>query len=429
MKYINSEDIISGKIKLSRILKEPNNIISKVKNIIDEVKNKGDEAIKNFTFSFDGIKLDNLKVSDDEIKNAIPKIDENLKEAINIAKNNIYKFHRNQLIQEEKIETMEGVICWRKNVPINSVGLYIPGGTAPLFSTLLMLSIPAKIANCPNIIICSPPDRNGTIHPSILYTANLLGLTNIYKIGGAQAIAAMAYGTQTIPKVNKIFGPGNSYVTVAKQLVNIDNTAIDMPAGPSELAIIADNTANPIFIAADLLSQAEHGTDSQVMLIATDKSLIEEVDKNIKLQIEQIPRKDIAQTVLINSFYVVVNNIKDAFKISNIYAPEHLIIAIKDVDKYIDYIDNAGSVFIGNYTPESAGDYASGTNHTLPTNGNANAYSGVSTESFMKKISFQEITKKGIKNLGKTIEIMAENEQLLAHRNAVSLRIKSLDKI
>jgi histidinol dehydrogenase len=429
MKYINSEDIISGKIKLSRILKEPNNIISKVKNIIDEVKNKGDEAIKNFTFSFDGIKLDNLKVSDDEIKNAIPKIDENLKEAINIAKNNIYKFHRNQLIQEEKIETMEGVICWRKNVPINSVGLYIPGGTAPLFSTLLMLSIPAKIANCPNIIICSPPDRNGTIHPSILYTANLLGLTNIYKIGGAQAIAAMAYGTQTIPKVNKIFGPGNSYVTVAKQLVNIDNTAIDMPAGPSELAIIADNTANPIFIAADLLSQAEHGTDSQVILIATDKSLIEEVDKNIKLQIEQIPRKDIAQTVLINSFYVVVNNIKDAFKISNIYAPEHLIIAIKDVDKYIDYIDNAGSVFIGNYTPESAGDYASGTNHTLPTNGNANAYSGVSTESFMKKISFQEITKKGIKNLGKTIEIMAENEKLLAHRNAVSLRIKSLDKI
>ncbi|MDP4267926.1 MAG: histidinol dehydrogenase [Bacteroidota bacterium] len=427
MNKINYSEIKAGKIILKRDSANDNEITNRVKEIISNVIKGGDETLRKYTLSYDGIEIKDLKVSEDEINEALPQVSRQLKDAIKIAAGNISKFHKNQIRSEEKVETMDGVVCWRKSVPINIVGLYIPGGTAPLFSTLLMLGIPAKLAGCKKIIICTPPGADGKIHPAILYTANFLGLKEIYKVGGAQAVAAMAYGTETIPKAYKIFGPGNRYVTIAKQLVSLENTAIDMPAGPSELAIIADNSANPEFVASDLLSQAEHGVDSQVLLICNDESFIDNVNKCIDCQLEQLPRKEIAIKSLERSYFVFVKDMTEAFDLSNEYAPEHLIVSIKDVYNYLDRIENAGSVFIGNYSPESAGDYASGTNHTLPTNGNAKAYSGVSIDSFVKNITFQDISASGIKNIGNTIEIMAENEELFAHKNAVTLRLKEIN--
>lgn len=399
---------------------------STIKNILQRVKTSGDEALISLTEQFDKVKLNTLKLSDKEIQNAEQQITPELKNAIGVAKANIEKFHAAQKRNSEVIETMAGVSCWRKSVAIEKVGLYIPGGSAPLFSTVLMLGIPAKIAGCKKVVLCTPPDKSGKVDPAIIYTANLVGVTDIYTVGGAQAIAAMAYGTQSIPKVNKIFGPGNQYVTKAKQMVNLENVAIDMPAGPSEVAVIADKSANASFIAADLLSQAEHGADSQVVLITDSSSLIEKVLKSIDQQLAELPRKEIAKQCLAQSKAVLVNDIEEAIKVSNFYAPEHLIINCENAEDIAEKITQAGSVFIGPYTPESAGDYASGTNHTLPTNGAASAYSGVSLDSFVKEITFQKITDNGLRNLGPTVEIMAEAEQLVAHKNAVSIRLKEL---
>lgn len=401
---------------------------STIKNILQRVKTSGDEALLSLTEQFDKVKLATLKISEDEIKDAEQQISNDLKKAINIAKENIEKFHAAQKRNTSVIETMPGVNCWRKSVAIEKVGLYIPGGSAPLFSTVLMLGIPARIAGCKKVVLCTPPDKTGKVDPAIIYTANLVGISDICTVGGAQAIAAMAYGTASIPKVNKIFGPGNQYVTKAKQMINLEGVAIDMPAGPSEVAIIADETANPSFIAADLLSQAEHGADSQVILITDSNDLIQEVLKSIDLQLEELPRKEIAQECLSQSKAVLVSNIEEAVEVSNIYAPEHLIINCENAEAVAEQITQAGSVFIGPYTPESAGDYASGTNHTLPTNGAATAYSGVSLDSFVKEITFQKITDSGLKNLGPTVELMAEAEQLVAHKNAVSIRLKELQK-
>ncbi len=401
---------------------------STIKNILQRVKTSGDEALLSLTEQFDKVKLATLKLSEDEIKDAEQQISNDLKEAINIAKENIEKFHSAQKRNTSVIETMPGVNCWRKSVAIEKVGLYIPGGSAPLFSTVLMLGIPARIAGCKKVVLCTPPDKTGKVDPAIIYTANLVGISDIYTVGGAQAIAAMAYGTASIPKVNKIFGPGNQYVTKAKQMINLEGVAIDMPAGPSEVAIIADQSANPAFIAADLLSQAEHGADSQVILITDSNGLIQEVLKSIDLQLEELPRKEIAKECLSQSKAVLVSNIEEAVQVSNIYAPEHLIINCENAEAVAEQITQAGSVFIGPYTPESAGDYASGTNHTLPTNGAATAFSGVSLDSFVKEITFQKITDSGLKNLGPTVELMAEAEQLVAHKNAVSIRLKELQK-
>ena len=394
--------------------------------IINDVRKNGDRALRKFSREFDGLSLDEFKVSAKEIKAASGNVSYELKEAINLAKRNIEKFHSNQIRSEKVIETVPGVSCWRKNVPVESAGLYIPGGTAPLFSTILMLAVPAKIAGCERVVLCTPPARDGKINPVLLYTAFITGVTEIYKIGGAQAIAAMAYGTESVPAVCKIFGPGNQYVTRAKQLIQLDGIAIDMPAGPSEVLVIADKSAKPSFVAADLLSQAEHGTDSQVVLLTDNKELLEKVNTEIDAQIESLPRKKIALEALESSFSVLLRNREECIEFSNLYAPEHLIIATSNAVKLSEKVRNAGSVFIGNYSCESAGDYASGTNHTLPTNGYAKSYSGVSTESFMKKISFQQITSKGLKKIGKTIELMAEAEQLIAHSNAVKIRLKNI---
>jgi len=394
--------------------------------IINDVRKNGDRALRKFSREFDGLSLDEFKVSAKEIKAASGNVSYELKEAINLAKRNIEKFHSNQIRSEKVIETVPGVSCWRKNVPVESAGLYIPGGTAPLFSTILMLAVPAKIAGCERVVLCTPPARDGKINPVLLYTAFITGVTEIYKIGGAQAIAAMAYGTESVPAVCKIFGPGNQYVTRAKQLIQLDGIAIDMPAGPSEVLVIADKSAKPSFVAADLLSQAEHGTDSQVVLLTDNKELLEKVNTEIDAQIESLPRKKIALEALESSFSVLLRNREECIEFSNLYAPEHLIIATSNAVKLSEKVKNAGSVFIGNYSCESAGDYASGTNHTLPTNGYAKSYSGVSTESFMKKISFQQITSKGLKKIGKTIELMAEAEQLIAHSNAVKIRLKNI---
>ncbi|MTI41573.1 histidinol dehydrogenase [Fulvivirga lutimaris] len=401
---------------------------STIKNILQRVKTSGDEALLSLTEQFDKVKLSSLKLSDIEIQNAEQQISPELKRAIGVAKENIEKFHSAQKRSTAVIETTTGVSCWRKSVAIEKVGLYIPGGSAPLFSTVLMLGIPAKIAGCKQVVLCTPPDKSGKIDPAIIYTASLVGVTDIYTVGGAQAIAAMAYGTETIPKVNKIFGPGNQYVTKAKQMINLEGVAIDMPAGPSEVAIIADETANPAFIAADLLSQAEHGADSQVVLITNSKELIQNVFEAIEKQVAELPRKEIAKECLSQSKAVLVNDIDEAIKVSNSYAPEHLIINCSGAEAVAEKITQAGSVFIGEYTPESAGDYASGTNHTLPTNGAASAYSGVSLDSFVKEITFQKITGSGLLNLGPTVEIMAEAEQLVAHKNAVSIRLNELQQ-
>lgn len=394
-----------------------------VQNILDNVKQHGDAALKNYTKQFDRIELNNFKVSDEEWQTA-ETINHDLKDAINISIKNVHTFHAAQQQPIEKIETMPGVVCWRKSVAIEKVGLYIPGGTAPLFSTLIMLGVPAAIAGCKEIIVCTPPQIDGSVHPAILYTAKQIGINTIYKIGGAQAIGAMAYGTETINKMYKIFGPGNQYITCAKLLVNADGVAIDIPAGPSEVAVLADTTANVEFIAADLLSQAEHGKDSQVLLISDDEAIINKSIVALKDQLENLPRKNIADAALQNSKAILVSNIDEGINLLNEYAPEHLIIACNKAETIAEKIINAGSVFIGNYSPESVGDYASGTNHTLPTNGFAKAYSGVSLDSFYKKITFQQLTKQGLQNIALVVTTMAEAEGLKAHANAVSVRLR-----
>ncbi len=394
--------------------------------ILEDVRLNGDDAVKKYALQFDKLQAGELKVTGPEIDEAIQLVDEDLKAAISIAKHNITAFHAAQKEPLQQIETTNGVVCWRKSVAIEKVGLYIPGGTAPLFSTLLMLGIPAILAGCSEIIVCTPCDSNGKINPVILYVANLLGLKNIFKIGGVQAIAAMAYGTASIEKVYKIFGPGNQYVTCAKQLVNKEGIAIDMPAGPSEVAVYADASCDPAFVAADLLSQAEHGADSQVLLVATTASIIEQVKIELEKQLNVLPRRAIAALALQNSNYVVMDDTTAAFDLLNAYAAEHLIIAADNAVALAEKVVNAGSVFLGHYAPESAGDYASGTNHTLPTNGYAKAYSGVSLDSFVKKISFQQLNKEGIKNIGPSVELMAAAEGLEAHKNAVSIRLKNI---
>lgn len=400
-----------------------------VSQIFKEVQTKGDGAVSKYTSLFDGITVDDTLVSDQEIALSSNEISDELKTAINLAKANIEKFHKAQISQKIEVETTEGVVCWQEKRPIQKIGLYIPGGTAPLFSTVLMLAIPAKIANCKEIIICSPPNKKGEIHPAILYTAQLCGITKIYKVGGIQAIAAMTFGTATIPKVFKIFGPGNQFVTVAKQKATQFGVAIDMPAGPSELLIVADESANSSFIASDLLSQAEHGTDSQVILVTTSKTILYEVEAEITKQIQNLPRKAIAEQAIANSKLIYVENDALALALINEYGPEHLIICCENERFYVDAIENAGSVFIGNFTPESAGDYASGTNHTLPTNGFAKNYSGVNLDSFQKAMTFQKISEKGIQNIGTAVEIMAEAEGLQAHKMAVSLRLELINNI
>ncbi len=398
-----------------------------VKAILEEVRRRGDEAVKSYTKLFDQVELENVMVSQVDIEEAVQQVSPQLKAAIQTAYQNIYRFHKAQDQGGAAIETMPGVLCWRKNKPINKVGLYIPGGTAPLFSTVLMLGIPAQIAGCKEVMMCTPPQKDGSVNPAILYAAQLTGIQKIYKIGGVQAIGAMAYGTETVEAVYKIFGPGNAYVTIAKQIVSQEGIAIDMPAGPSEVMVVADETAYPNFVAADLLSQAEHGTDSQVILVAYSKDFVQEVLAEIEKQVQSLPRQEIARACLQNSVAIVVNEEAEALNIINAYAPEHLIIATKTANQLADQVENAGSIFIGNYTPESAGDYASGTNHTLPTNGFARAYSGVSLDSFVKKITYQQITPEGMQQLGPTVVTMAEAEQLQAHANAVNIRLQSLN--
>ena len=402
-------------------------------NIVEAILNKvsinKDQALYLFTEQFDAVKLKQLNVTDIEIKLANNVVSKELKSAINIGRQNIEKFHAIQKEKKEIVESTRGVKCWRKSVGIEKVGLYIPGGSAPLFSTVLMLGIPAKLAGCKEVILCTPPDKKGEINPVILYTANLTGITKIFKVGGAQAIAAMAFGTETIPGVDKIFGPGNQFVTKAKELVQRSGVAIDMPAGPSEVLIIADETGKPEFIAADLLSQAEHGADSQVVLLSDNRLIIDQSIAEVEKQVEQLPRENIASKALKNSMVILLNNIDECIEFSNMYAPEHLIIASEKASYYTDKIINAGSVFLGNYSCESAGDYASGTNHTLPTNGHAKSYSGVSLDSFIKKITFQELCKEGLKELGPTIEVMAEAEGLYGHKNAVTIRLKSISNV
>ena len=397
---------------------------STVKNVLVRVKNSGDQALKEITAQFDKVILTEIEISAIEIENAIKAVPENLKEAIQIAARNIEKFHTAQRREVNRIETMPGVTCWRKGVPIEKVGIYIPGGSAPLFSTVLMLGIPARLAGCTEVVLCFPPGKDGQLNAAILFAAHLVGIKKIFKVGGAQAIGAMAYGTTTIPSVNKIFGPGNQYVTKAKQIVNQEGIAIDMPAGPSEVMVIADVNANASFVAADLLSQAEHGQDSQVSLVTTSEDFVQLVLKEIDKQLETLPRKGIAEEALKNSIAVILNSNENIILFANEYAPEHLIINTYDCDALAEKIVNAGSIFLGPYSPESAGDYASGTNHTLPTNGFAKAYSGVSLESFMKYITFQKITKEGIDILGPAVEIMAEAEQLSGHAEAVRIRRK-----
>ena len=393
--------------------------------ILLDVKLNGDAAIKKYAAKFDGIELTELKVSEEEIMAAVALVDNELKVAIDLAKNNITKFHAAQKEVITQIETTTGVVCWRKSIAIQKVGLYIPGGSAPLFSTLLMLGIPAVLAGCSEIVVCTPADKNGKINPVILYVAQLIGLKNIYKTGGAQAIGAMAYGTETVPQVYKIFGPGNQYVTGAKQLVNKEGIAIDMPAGPSEVAVYADETANHGFVAADLLSQAEHGADSQVILVATTQVIVNKVQKEIDKQLAVLSRNEVAAKALQNARFIVMENVDAAFELLNEYAAEHLIISSNNAFVLADKVINAGSVFLGHLSPESVGDYASGTNHTLPTNGYAKAYSGVSLDSFVKKVTFQQLSKEGIKNIGNAVELMAAAEGLDAHKNAVSIRLKS----
>lgn len=399
-----------------------------VKDVLADINANGDEAVRKYESKFDHVELDSLKVSADEINEAEGLIDDELKNALLTAYHNIYSFHECQRFQSHHVETCPGVDCWQKSMPIDKVGLYIPGGTAPLFSTVLMLATPAKIAGCKDIVICTPPNKEGKVNPAILMAAKIAGVTEIFKIGGVQAIGAMAYGTETVPKVYKIFGPGNQYVMAAKQHVSLTDVAIDMPAGPSEVCVIADDTSNPIFVAADLLSQAEHGIDSQVLLITTSEMMLDEIIAEIKSQLEVLPRKQIAVKALENSKFVLVHDTADAMAISNAYAPEHLIIATADYKELSEEVVNAGSVFLGQYACESAGDYASGTNHTLPTHGYAKAYNGVNLDSYCRKITFQHLSRQGVDSIGQAVVTMAENEQLEAHANAMRVRLTNLQK-
>ncbi|WP_106915765.1 histidinol dehydrogenase [Chryseobacterium aurantiacum] len=403
---------------------EQNEISELIAEIFKEVEIKGDQALIEFNKKFDKAETENISVTDAEIEKAESQISDELKMAIQEAKENISKFHTSQVPEIEKVETTKGVVCWRENRAVEKVGIYIPGGTAPLFSTVLMLAVPANLAGCEEIILCTPPDKNGNVNPAILYAAKLCGVSKIFKTGGAQAVAAMALGTESIPQVYKIFGPGNQFVVAAKEYAQRYGIAIDMPAGPSEVLVIADEQAVPEFCAADLLSQAEHGSDSQVIFLTTNLKVLNETIESVQQQVKDLPRNEFANQSLENSSFIVMNSLEEAVEFSNLYAPEHLILAINDFEKYIPMIQNAGSVFLGNYSCESAGDYASGTNHTLPTNAYARNYSGVSLDSFVKKITFQHLSREGLQNLGKTIEIMAEAEGLFAHKNAVSIRLK-----
>ena len=419
------------KFQWQEILKRPvmntENLFDTVRSVIDRVKEEGDRAVLDYEEKFDKVVLASLAVSEEEQQEAENLVSEDLKAAIRLAKQNIETFHAAQRFEGKKVQTRPGVTCWQKAVAIEKVGLYIPGGTAPLFSTVLMLAVPARIAGCKEIVLCTPPGRDGKVHPAVLFAAKVAGVNRIFKAGGIQAIAAMAYGTESVPKVYKIFGPGNQYVTAAKQLVSLRDVAIDMPAGPSEVEVLADETANPIFVAADLLSQAEHGVDSQAILITTSVELQQAVKVEVERQLALLPRKEIAEKSLANSKLIVVDSMEEAIELTNAYAPEHLIIETEDYLSVAERIVNAGSVFLGSLTPESAGDYASGTNHTLPTNGYAKAYSGVSLDSFIRKITFQEIKPEGLNIIGPAIELMAANEQLDAHKNAVSVRLGQLE--
>ena len=411
---------------LRRPMQNVSTFFENVSTILKNVKANGDAAVLEYEEQFDKVKLASLVVTEEEMKEAESQVPIELKVAILLAQRNIYTFHKKQKFEGKKVETMEGVTCWQKAVGIEKVGLYIPGGTAPLFSTVLMLAVPAKIAGCKEIVLCTPPNKEGKINPAILYAAQVAGVSKIFKAGGVQAIGAMAYGTESVPKVYKIFGPGNQYVMAAKQQVAMHDVAIDMPAGPSEVEVIADETANPAFVAADLLSQAEHGVDSQVVLITTSEKLLDEVEYEVQHQLSRLPRWQIAEKSLANSKLILVKDMDEVIELTNEYAPEHLIIETKNYMELAERVVNAGSVFLGSYTPESAGDYASGTNHTLPTNGYAKAYSGVSLDSFIRKITFQEISREGIQNIGPAIEVMAAHEQLDAHKNAVTVRLNSL---
>lgn len=419
------------KSQWQEILKRPvmntENLFDTVRSVIDRVKEEGDRAVLDYEEKFDKVVLASLAVSEEEQQEAENLVSEDLKAAIRLAKQNIETFHAAQRFEGKKVQTQPGVTCWQKAVAIEKVGLYIPGGTAPLFSTVLMLAVPARIAGCKEIVLCTPPGRDGKVHPAVLFAAKVAGVNRIFKAGGIQAIAAMAYGTESVPKVYKIFGPGNQYVTAAKQLVSLRDVAIDMPAGPSEVEVLADETANPVFVAADLLSQAEHGVDSQAILITTSVELQQAVKVEVERQLALLPRKEIAEKSLANSKLIVVDSMEEAIELTNAYAPEHLIIETEDYLSVAERIVNAGSVFLGSLTPESAGDYASGTNHTLPTNGYAKAYSGVSLDSFIRKITFQEIKPEGLNIIGPAIELMAANEQLDAHKNAVSVRLGQLE--
>lgn len=399
---------------------------SVVKSVLDDIRAHGDEAVISYEEKFDHVELSSLVVSEAEIDEAMTLVSEDLLNALRIAHQNIKAFHEAQRYEGIRVETAPGVSCWQKSVPIEKVGLYIPGGTAPLFSTVLMLATPAKIAGCKEIVLCTPPNREGKVNPAILAAARIAGVNRIFKAGGVQAIGAMAYGTESVPKVYKIFGPGNQYVMAAKQQVSLHDVAIDMPAGPSEVCVIADESSRPDFVAADLLSQAEHGIDSQVFLISTSESLIDAVEKEIQVQLEQLPRKELAAKTLENSTFVLVHDGQEAMDLSNAYAPEHLIIATNDYEALAEKVVNAGSVFLGKYACESAGDYASGTNHTLPTHGYATAYSGVNLDSYNRKVTFQHLTEEGIRSIGHAVEVMAENEELVAHKNAMTVRIRTI---
>lgn len=414
--------------KWDEILKRPtldfSSLFESVEKIVAEVREKKDSALRGFSKQFDNVDIDKLEVSKDEFLEAEKLVPVELKQAIEMARRNIWKFHSEQQHEYAEIQTSPGVYCRQKALPIEKVGLYVPGGSVPLFSTVLMLGIPAQIAECKEVILCTPPNKQGKVHPAVLYAAQVSGVHRVFKVGGAQAIAAMAYGTESIPKVYKIFGPGNQYVTAAKQLVSLTGTAIDMPAGPSEVEVLADENANPVFVASDLLSQAEHGADSQAILVTTSEKLIEDVLEQIEIQLEKLPRKEIARKALENSKIILLENLDDAIALTNEYAPEHLIISTRSYMVVAEHITNAGSVFLGNMSPESAGDYVSGTNHTLPTNGFAKAYSGVNLDSYFKKITFQHITPEGLSNISNAIILMAENEGLQAHANAVKLRLE-----
>lgn len=426
MKIIKYPEQNTWKELLKRPVLDMETLNATVSTVLDDVRENGDDAVKKYEERFDGVQLNSLQVTDQEMAEAETLVSVDLKEAIQLAYNNIYAFHAAQQFQGVRLEVCQGVTCWQKSVPIEKVGLYIPGGTAPLFSTVLMLAAPAKIAGCRDIVLCTPPNKTGKVNPAILYAARVAGVSQIFKIGGVQAIGAMAYGTESVPNVYKIFGPGNQYVMAAKQKVATQGVAIDMPAGPSEVEVLADHSAQPAFVAADLLSQAEHGVDSQVILVTTDEDLLNKVEQEVEKQLSVLPRQEIARKSLANSKMILVKDKEEAMALTNTYAPEHLIIETDDYLKLAENVVNAGSVFLGHYTPESAGDYASGTNHTLPTNGYATAYSGVNLDSYQRKVTFQELKPEGVRMIGTAVEVMAENEQLDAHKNAMTLRLEYL---